>query len=522
MAKYAPNARHAARELQPISKAPTGIKGFDEITFGGLPQGRPTLVCGTAGSGKTLFGIEFLLRGTVQFAEPGVLITFEEMPHELARNVASLGMDLDALVREKKLVVDYIHLERSEIEEAGQYDLEGLFLRLGAAIDAVGAKRVLIDTLDALFAALSDEFIVRSELRRLFRWLKERGVTAVITAERGEGSLTRHGLEEYVSDCVILLDNRVIDQIGTRRLRVVKYRGSAHGSDEYPFLIGSGGFSVLPLSSTALEHEASRERVSSGIPQVDEMLEGKGFYRGSTVLISGTSGTGKSSIAAHFADAVCKAGLRCVYFAFEEGSDQILRNMTAIGLDLGQWVAQKRLIFQAARPTQWGLEMHLALIHKRINEWRPDVVVIDPISSFEMTGDNLQIRAMLMRIVDFLKGRQVTGMFTSLTGGGSLTEEVASGISSLIDTWIVLRQMERNGEHRRGFYILKSRGMAHSNRIREFVITRHGIKLSDDIDASDIPMEPSRAAQDASERVRMAMSRGTSGRNRTAATRKRG
>jgi circadian clock protein KaiC len=342
----------------PVRKAQTGIEGFDEITFGGLPYGRPTLVCGTAGSGKTLFGIEFLLRGAVQFNEPGVLITFEEMPHELARNVASLGMDLDALTRDKKLVVVV-----GEIEEAGEYDLEGLFLRLGAAIDGIGAKRVLLDTLDALFAALSDQFIVRSELRRLFRWLKDRGVTAVITAERGNGALTRHGLEEYVSDCVILLDNRVIEQVGTRRLRVVKYRGSAHGSDEYPFLIRAGGFSVLPLSSVALDHEAPSERMSSGISGLDEMLEGKGFYKGSTILVSGTAGTGKSSIAAHFVHGVCKGGGKCLYLAFEEGPKQILRNMASIGIDLGQWVDRKRLIFNATRPTQLGLELHLALLH---------------------------------------------------------------------------------------------------------------------------------------------------------------
>lgn len=523
MTKQPAAGRRSPQAPPTVEKARTGIDGFDEITLGGLPRGRPTLICGTAGSGKTLFGIEFLLRGAVEFDEPGVLITFEEMPHELARNVASLGMDLDALIRDKKLVVDYIHIERSEIEEAGEYDLEGLFLRLGAAIDSIGAKRVLIDTLDALFAALSNEFVVRAELRRLFRWLKDRGVTAVITAERGNGSLTRHGLEEYVSDCVILVDNRIVGEIGTRRLRVVKYRGSAHGANEYPFLIGSGGFSVLPLSSIGLEHEASTQRISSGIEGVDQMLEGKGFYKGSTILVSGTAGTGKSSVAAHFANAVCKGGGRCLYLAFEEGPKQILRNMASIGLDLGQWVDRKRLIFNATRPTQWGLELHLALLHKQVNELRPDAVVIDPISNFGMAGDHLQVKAMLMRMVDFLKSRQVTCLITNLTEGGKALEGTEAGISSLVDTWLLLRDIEQNGKRERYFYVLKSRGMAHSSHVRKFEITHRGIKLTEaEIDAAGIHAGSSRAAQDASERVSMAMSRRTPTSNASAGARKRG
>src|SRR5262245_44586761 len=299
-----------------LDKAPTGIEGFDEITYGGLPRGRPTLVCGSAGSGKTLFGVEFLVRGATEFGEPGVFVAFEETPEELARNVRSLGFDLDALIRSGKLAADSLKIERHEVEESGEYDLEALFLRIGLAIDTVKATRVVIDTLEALFSALRNEFTVRAELRRLFQWLKERGVSAVITAERGEGTLTRHGLEEYVSDCVILLDNRVVQQAAVRRLRVVKYRGSAHGTNEYPFLIGEGGFSVLPLSSIKLAHSASTERQSSGIRELDSMLEGQGFYKGSTVLVSGTAGTGKSSLAARFAESVCESGKRCIYFAY--------------------------------------------------------------------------------------------------------------------------------------------------------------------------------------------------------------
>jgi circadian clock protein KaiC len=422
-------------------------------------------------------------------------------------------MDLDALTLGKKLVVDYIHLERSEIEEAGEYDLEGLFLRLGAAIDSIGAKRVLIDTLDALFAGLANEFVVRAELRRLFRWLKDRGVTAVITAERGNGGLTRHGLEEYVSDCVILLDTRVVNQIGTRRLRVVKYRGSAHGSDEYPFLIGAGGFSVLPLSAIGLDHEASTQRVSSGIAGVDEMLEGKGFYQGSTILVSGTAGTGKSSVAAHFANAICKGGGKCLYLAFEEGPKQILRNMASIGLDLGQWVDRERLVFNAARPTQLGLEMHLALFHKQVNELRPDAVIIDPISNFGMIGEHLQVKAMLMRIVDFLKSRRVTCLITSLTEGGEALERTDAGISSLVDTWLLLRDIEHRGERDRCLYVLKSRGMAHSKEVREFRITHRGIQVgAARTDPAGIRARSPRAAPDASGPVRMATSRSTAGR----------
>jgi circadian clock protein KaiC len=462
-----------------VAKTPTGIEGFDQITLGGLPRGRATLVCGGPGSGKTNFGLEFLIRGAAQFGEPGVLIAFEETTDEIARNVASLGFDLNRLVRDKKVAVDYIQIERSEIEEAGEFDLEGLFMRLALAVDSVGAKRVVIDTPEALFASLPNEFILRAEMRRLFRWLKNRGLTAVITGERGNGTLTRYGLEEYVSDCVIVLDNRVMGQMSVRRLRVAKYRGSAHGTDEYPFLIGEGGFSVMPLSSIKLDYKVSTARLSSGIPDLDAMLEGKGYYKGSTILVSGTAGTGKSSLAAHFANAVCSQGKRCLYFAFEEGQDQIVRNMRSIGLDLRKWVEQKRLIFNAARPTEHGLELHLALIHKMLTEHRPQAVIIDPITNFGMVGSTTEVKAMLMRLLDFLKGSGVTCVFTSLTTGGSALEATDVGISSLVDTWLFVRDIEINGERNRGLYVLKSRGMAHSNQIREFLITPRGISLVD-------------------------------------------
>ncbi|TAK81678.1 MAG: circadian clock protein KaiC [Betaproteobacteria bacterium] len=462
-----------------LPKAPTGIKGLDEITLGGLPRGRPTLVCGGPGCGKTLFGLEFLLRGARDFGEPGVFMAFEETQQDLSQNVRSLGFDLDRMIAENRISVDYVHVDRSEIEETGEYDLEGLFLRLGLAIDTVGAKRVVLDTLESLFSGFTNEALLRSELRRLFRWLKEKGVTAVITGERGEGQLTRQGLEEYVSDCVILLDHRVREQVSTRRLRVVKYRGSTHGTNEHPFLIDENGIHVLPLTSLGLDHSVSTERISSGIPRLDSMLGGEGYYRGSSILISGTAGTGKTSIAASFADAGCRRGERCLYFAFEESPQQILRNMRSIGVDLNPWLKRGLLRLHASRPTLHGIEMHLALIHKIVNDFDPQVVVIDPISNLATAGTESEAESMMLRLIDHLKARQVTALFTNLTAGGDAWEHTDIGVSSLIDTWILLRDIELAGERNRGLYVLKSRGMKHSNQIREFLITAEGIRLED-------------------------------------------
>ena len=460
-----------------LPKSPTGIQGFDEITVGGLPKGRPTLVCGGAGCGKTLFGIEFLVRGATQFNEPGVFMSFEETNEELTQNVTSLGFDLEDLIKNKKLALDHVHLERSEIQETGEYDLEGLFIRLGHAIDSIGAKRVVLDTIESLFAGLPNQLILRAELRRLFRWLKDKGVTAIITGERGDESLTRQGLEEYVSDCVIMLDHRVNEQTSTRRLRVVKYRGSIHGTNEYPFLIDENGFSVLPVTSLGLMHNVSDERVLSGINALDEMLEGKGYYRGSTILVSGTAGIGKTSISAHFAEAACKRGERVLYFCFEESPNQLIRNMHSIGIKLETWVRKGLLQFQATRPTFYGLEMHLAATHKLVNDFKPDIVIMDPINTFVVGDKDLEVKTMLIRIVDFLKANQITALFTSLTDNHDALENTDVGISSLIDTWLLLRDIELNGERNRGMYVLKSRGMANSNQIREFIITSHGVEL---------------------------------------------
>jgi circadian clock protein KaiC len=462
-----------------LPKAPTGIQGLDEITGGGFPRGRPTLVCGSAGAGKTLLSMEFLVSGATEYNEPGVFMAFEETAAELAQNVRSLGFDLDQLAKEKKLVVDYVRIERSEIDETGDYDLEGLFIRLGTAIDSIGAKRVVLDTIENLFAGLQNQGILRAELRRLFRWLKDRGVSAVITAERGDGALTRHGLEEYVSDCVILLDHRVIDQISTRRLRIVKYRGTAHGTNEYPFLIDEGGFSVLPVTSLGLQHVASQERISSGIPRLDTMLGGEGFYRGTTVLVSGTAGTGKTSLATHFVDAACRRGERCLYFSFEESPGQMIRNMRSIGLNLEQWIKKNLLHFHSSRAMFYGLEMHLAIIHKLVNEFEPKVVVLDPIGSLIQAGNNRDAHIMLIRLIDFLKQKGITAFLTNLTSAGAALERTDVEISSIVDSWLLMRDLEVGGERNRALYVLKSRGMAHSNQLREFLLTPHGFNLLD-------------------------------------------
>jgi circadian clock protein KaiC len=487
-----------------LLKSPTGIQGFDEITGGGLPAGRPTLVCGGAGCGKTLFGFEFLVRGAIQFNEPGVFMSFEETNEELIQNVASLGFDLEDLIKNKKIALDHVHIERSEIEETGEYDLEGLFIRLNYAIDTIGAKRVVLDTIESLFAGLPNQLILRAELRRLFRWLKEKGVTAIITGERGGETLTRQGLEEYVSDCVIMLDHRVTEQTSTRRLRVVKYRGSMHGTNEYPFLIDESGFSVLPVTSLGLEHVVSNKRISSGINALDKMLEGKGYYRGSTILVSGTAGVGQTSVAAHFAEAACKRGERVLYFCFEESPNQLMRNMRSIGIKLEHWVEKGLLQFQATRPTIYGLEMHLAVTHKAVNAFKPEVVILDPINTFIIGDKENEVKTMLMRIVDFLKLNQITALFTSLTTTESALESSDVGISSLIDTWLLLRDIELNGERNRGMYVLKSRGMANSNQIREFILTNHGVELREAyIGASGVLTGSARIAQEALENAKV-------------------
>jgi circadian clock protein KaiC len=485
-----------------LPKCPTGIQGLDEITGGGFPRGRPTLVCGGAGCGKTLLAVEFLVRGAVQFGEPGVFMSFEETEAELKANVASLGFDLAGLVRRKKIVLDYVHIEASEITETGEYDLEGLFVRLNHAIDSIGAKRVVLDTLEALFAGIPNEAILRAELRRLFRWLKDKGVTAVITAERGREQLTRHGLEEYVSDCVILLDHRVYEQIATRHLRVVKYRGALHGTNEFPFLIGNEGISVLPITSVGLNHKISAERIATGIPRLDAMLGGRGFFRGSSILLTGTPGTGKTIVAANFAQAACRRGERTLFFSFEESPNQIIRNMHSIGLRLEPLVQRGLLRFHAARPSLYGLEMHLATMFREITAFQPDVVIIDPITSLMDAGTASECRAMVTRLVDYLKAGQVTTLFTSLTQAGHALEQSEASMSSLMDSWLLLQDMEGNGERNRVLYVLKARGMAHSNQIREFLISDRGIDLVDAyIGPSGVLTGSARAAQTAREKA---------------------
>lgn len=483
-----------------LPKAPTGIQGLDEITGGGLPKGRPTLVCGSAGCGKTLLAMEFLVRGAVEFDEPGVFMAFEETTKDLTLNVASLGFNLDSLIADKKMVLDFIYVERSEIEETGEYNLDGLFIRLGQSIDAIGAKRVVLDTIESLFAGLPNPSILRAELRRLFRWLKEKGVTAVITGERGDETLTRQGLEEYVSDCVILLDHRVSDQTSSRRLRVVKYRGSTHGTNEYPFLIDEDGISVLPVTSLGLQHVVTTDRIPTGIARLDAMLGGKGFFRGSSVLVSGTAGTGKSSICAHFVDAACRRGERALYFSFEESPSQIMRNMHSIGIDLEHWVNQGLLRFQATRPAFAGLEMQLTMMHKATVSFDPQVVVVDPLNGFIIGSNSTEVKSMLTRLADFLKTKQISSMFTQLISSGKAHGDDDMAVSSMIDTWLLLRGIEIGGERNRGLSIIKSRGMAHSNQVRECLLTDHGVELCEVyVGAGGVLTGTARRAQEAQE-----------------------
>ncbi|MEG4531894.1 circadian clock protein KaiC [Microcoleus sp. D2_18a_D3] len=466
------------QDLQ-LSKCPTGIQGLDEITDGGLPQGRPTLICGSAGCGKTLFGVEFLVRGATRYGEPGVLVTFEETASEITQNVASLGWNLNQLIADEKILIDHIYIEPSEIEETGEYDLEALFLRLGYAIKKIGAKRVLLDTIEVLFSGLANANIVRSEIRRLFHWLKDQGVTAVITGERGDNTLTRQGLEEYVSDCVIKLDQKTFEDIATRTLQVVKYRGSRHSNNEYPFLIEENGISVLPVTSLKLDHQVSNERVSTGITELDEMFGGKGYYRGSSILVTGRAGTGKTTLANYFAHASCLRGERCLYLATEESPQQIIRNLSSIGLDLAPYVEQGLLQFDAVRPTNYNLEMRLFKIHRWVQEFKPRTIIIDPMSNLVLSGSLVQTKNFFMRLIDYLKSKQITVFMTNLTGGDADHdhEQTEVGVSSLMDTWLELQTLKVNGERNRIIYALKSRGMMHSNQVREFIVTNEGVKL---------------------------------------------
>ncbi|NUN65017.1 circadian clock protein KaiC [Pseudanabaena biceps] len=466
------------QDLQ-LAKCLTGIQGLDEITDGGLPQGRPTLICGSAGCGKTLFGVEFLVRGATLYGENGVLVTFEETAIELTKNVASLGWNLNQLIADGKILIDHIYIDPSEIEETGEYDLEALFLRLGYAIKKIGAKRVLLDTIEVLFAGLGNSNIVRSELRRLFHWLKDQGVTAVITGERGEKTLTRQGLEEYVSDCVIKLDQKTVEEIATRTIQIVKYRGSRHSNNEYPFLIEEDGISVLPITSLTLNHQVSNERISTGVAQLDDMFGGQGYYRGSSILVTGRAGTGKTSLAGYFAQATCARGERCLYLATEESPQQILRNLSSISLDLNPYVEQGLLQFDAVRPSNYNLEMRLFKIHQWIKKFQPRAIVIDPMSNLILSGSVMQTKSFFMRLIDYLKSKQITVFMTNLTAGDNELdqEKTEVGVSSLMDTWLEVQTIKVNGERNRLLYALKSRGMPHSNQVREFIVNSEGVNL---------------------------------------------
>lgn len=459
---------------QKIAKALTGIQGLDEVLDGGLPRGRSILVCGNAGCGKSLLAMQFLINGVKMYGEKGLFVSFEETAEELKKNFSSLGADLYELENHKQMAIDYVFFERSEIKETGEFDLEGLFIRIGHAIDTIGAKRVVLDTIETLFSGFSNEGILRAELRRLFRWLNEKGVTTVITAEKTGELLTRHGLEEYVADCVILLENNIIDQIATRRLRVVKYRGSSHGANEYPFSISHKGITVFPITSFVMEYHVSEKRISSGNKHLDGMLGGKGYFKGSSILVSGSPGSGKTIIAAHFLDAACRRGEKCLWFSFEESADQIKRNMMSAGLNLKAWAQKGCLEVICQRPSFLGLEFHLLSIHEAVERYQPACVVIDPVSCFASVGQNWQIASMLSRLVTFLKSQHITALFTHLTGDNPYAE--SSCISTLCDTWIVASNAEGFERHRR-LGIVKSRGMCHAEEFLPLKISGQGIEL---------------------------------------------
>ncbi|HEY8733120.1 MAG TPA: circadian clock protein KaiC [Puia sp.] len=466
-----------AKEDFPKSK--TGIDGLDEITVGGIPRNRPTLICGSAGCGKTLMGVQFLVKGITEFNEPGVFMSFEETAKDLTENVRSLGFDLDELINQKKLRIDNIQVEKSEIQETGEYDLEALFIRLNYAIDSIGAKRVVLDTIESLFGGMDNEAILRSELRRLFQWLKTKGITAIITGERGESSLTRQGLEEYISDCVILLDFRVIDQIATRRLRIVKYRGSMHGTNEYPFLIDDTGISVLPITSLKLEHKTSTEILSYGHAGIDKLFKLRGFFRGTSTLITGSAGTSKTTLASYFALSSCQRKESVLFFSFEESPDQLARNMLSVGMNLKPFIKSKLLFIHASRPSLQGLEMHLLILHKLIKQLNPKTVIIDPISSLITVGNTSEVRAMLVRLMDLLKVNQINALFTSLTHPQTkdFYDLTVDAVSSLADTWINVSNEDKSGVRARNFSIIKSRGMGHSDLVWKFIVSDSGIKF---------------------------------------------
>jgi circadian clock protein KaiC len=463
-----------------LQKCLTGIKGFDEITDGGIPRDRITLLCGSTGTGKTLLGVDFLINGASRYNEPGVFMSFEETEEELYKDVASLNLNLQGLVAEKKIFLDYVLLERKDVQEAGEFNLEGIFVRLELAIDSIGAKRVVLDSIESLFAGVTDAGILRLEVKRLFRWLKEKKVTALITGEMQQDSPTRPGLEEYISDCIIIVDNRVREQIATRRMRVIKYRGSKHGANEYPFVIDEGGLSVIPITSAGLDQPGTAERVATGIPSLDKLFQGGGYTRGSTILASGTAGTGKTSLAAAFAVETCRRGERCLFLSYEESSGQLIQNLSSIGFDLGSLVKKGLLKIVSTRPSFFGLEMHLLDLYKLIAEFQPSAVVIDPLTSLLGQGNRLELQSMLTRMIDALKSKGITGFFTSLVSSTEQNDTSGEiGVSSLIDTWIVVRELEETEGRRRirGIYIVKSRGMGHSSDVHKLILSDDGLLL---------------------------------------------
>jgi len=463
-------------DYKTIPKTATGIPGLDQILNGGLPKGRVTLVVGNSGTGKTLLGIEFLVNGIRQHDENAILVTFEESASKVTENVSSLGFDLNNLQDDGKLTVMAFKVDLPE-KNRGYFDFSPLLVLLEEAIVCIGAKRVVLDTIELLFGAYSDQTTARIELVKLMRWLEDRGVTAIITGESGNNALTRFGIEEYVSDCVIVLDHRVREEISTRLLRVMKYRGSVHGTNEYPFLIAKNGFIVLPVSSLSLDYAVSRERVSVGVPELDEMLSG-GPYRGSTTLVTGVSGTGKTSVAMSMVNAACARGERSLVLLYEESAFQLERDMGSIGINLKRWTDSGMLKIWASRPLEYGLENHLAIFINMLESFKPAIVAIDGLTAFSRGGFDPDVFIFITRKIGILKARGITTVLTTLKK--DVEDESSSlHISSLTDTGILLRNIEKNGERNRLLAVTKSRGTAHSNQLREFTLSSDGIRLVD-------------------------------------------
>ena len=455
----------------------TGVKGLDDVLGGGIPQGHAMLLVGKPGTGKSILSMEYLLHGIELHKENGVYISFEESEKQIISNAASFGWKFEEMVKKNKLAISYIDMQPEQMRTVGDYDLSALILRVKGAIKKVNARRVVIDGINNLLSTFDDERIIRSDLLRLIREIKEVNATIFITGERGHDSWSKMGFEEYLADGLMHLDNRTDGNYQTREIQVVKCRGINHYTGKSPFIINSEGMSIRPLITADFDYKVLKSRVSTGIADIDNMLGGKGLYRGSTVYITGPSGAGKTSISSSFANGACSRGERALFLAFEESSDQIIRNMKSIGLSLDKWVNEKLLYFYTARATTNSLEGHLDNIMTMVREVEPTCVVLDPISAFRPIANENETKLMLIRLNDYLRARKITTVFTALSSDGEYSEHADVQLSSIADTWIVVRIMDYKGERNNVMQLMKSRGMSHSRQMKEMYFTGNGLKL---------------------------------------------